>query len=245
MVRDAGYRTIMWFAYVVPCEKLEDGTTIAWDDDSFRNMIEHCKMGALHVYVEHRVDIPKYADYESNDDVLKIYYESRVGTRVNGGPASSVVGEASNVAVGDSKDAFEGESKATFEVKGKGKGKGKGKVAFEEKGKGEASLQGDAKGEASFEKDGNHFLKKLRIIPKLTLLEMKRLVKEYFNVDITIRLCSKARIWAMDEIDGRLHYEFNRLFDYATSLREVDPNCNVDLMVEKPSPNHKKIFRRI
>ncbi|KAK8676659.1 hypothetical protein V6N13_142229 [Hibiscus sabdariffa] len=154
MVRDAGYRTIMWFAYVVPCEKLEDGTTIAWDDDSFRNMIEHCKMGALHVYVEHRVDIPKYADYESNDDVLKIYYESRVGTRVNGGPASSVVGEASNVAVGDSKDAFEGESKATFEVKGKGKGKGKGKVAFEEKGKGEASLQGDAKGEASFEKDG-------------------------------------------------------------------------------------------
>ncbi|KAK8657037.1 hypothetical protein V6N13_098971 [Hibiscus sabdariffa] len=152
MVRDVGYRPVMWFAYVVPGEKLEDDTIIAWDDDSFRNMIEHY--------------------YESNDDVLKIDYESRVGTRVSGGPVDSVVGEASNVGVGetsnaggshelndieslfdvnlgDSKDAFEGDSKVAFE----GKGKGKGKASFEENGKGEASFEGDTKGEAGFERD--------------------------------------------------------------------------------------------
>ncbi|KAK8558988.1 hypothetical protein V6N12_042277 [Hibiscus sabdariffa] len=55
---------------------------------------------------------------------------------------------------------------------------------------------------------------------------------------------NKARMWAKDEINGRFKYEFDRLFDYAAAFRQVDLNCNVDLMVVRPIPNHHKIFRR-
>ncbi|KAK8661454.1 hypothetical protein V6N13_091057 [Hibiscus sabdariffa] len=52
-------------------------------------------------------------------------------------------------------------------------------------------------------------------------------------------------MWVKEEINGRVMYEFDRVFDYTIALRQVDPNCNVDLMVLRPSPNHPKIFRRI
>ncbi|KAK8656647.1 hypothetical protein V6N13_098589 [Hibiscus sabdariffa] len=73
---------------------------------------------------------------------------------------------------------------------------------------------------------------------------MQRLAKEELHVDVPINLCSKARMWAKDEINGRFKYEFDRLFDYAAAFRQVDLNCNVDLMVVRPIPNHHKIFRR-
>ncbi|KAK8516336.1 hypothetical protein V6N12_068943 [Hibiscus sabdariffa] len=79
-------------------QTLKDDTIIAWDDESFRNMIEHNKKGALHVYVEHNVDIPQYVEYESSDDVDK-NCESYVGQGGIVGPGRSVFGEA----------AFEGE----------------------------------------------------------------------------------------------------------------------------------------
>ncbi|KAK8562182.1 hypothetical protein V6N13_148709 [Hibiscus sabdariffa] len=347
MVKDVGYRTVMWFVYVVPSEKLEYGTTIAWDDDSFRNMTNHCNMCKLHDYTEHKVDIPQNADYESNDDVLKIDCESRVGTRVTGGLAGSVAGETSNAeglgfifrkkyadaneSDDDAKiqkieedcmhffkkrgklsndevetetcfdfdfgtssetnkgnkgtkslerdDEFERQQdfdmddesgRETDDIDSLGVGSYESlddeedvlskfdmakrldfKLVQNEKDKISAKYKGDGcpwviyasidnsdgffkvkklvsqhecsitfkNSRANYKLVGNHFLKKLRIIPKLTLLEMKRLAKEELNVDIPIGLCSKARIWVMDKIDGRVHYEFNRLFDYATALR--------------------------
>ncbi|KAK8649539.1 hypothetical protein V6N13_130266 [Hibiscus sabdariffa] len=97
---------------------------------------------------------------------------------------------------------------------------------------------------ANYKFIGKYFLGKLRIIPKLTLQEMKRLAKVELHVDVPINLCSKAMMWAKDEINKRFKYEFDRLFDYATALRQLDPNYNVDLMVVRPTPNHHNIFRR-
>ncbi|KAK9012084.1 hypothetical protein V6N11_040154 [Hibiscus sabdariffa] len=85
---------------------------------------------------------------------------------------------------------------------------------------------------ATYKFIGKHFLGKLRIIPKLTLQEMQRLIKEELHVDVPINLCCKARMWAKEEINGRVKYKFDRLFDYATALRQAGPNCNVDLMVK-------------
>ncbi|KAK8708751.1 hypothetical protein V6N13_059788 [Hibiscus sabdariffa] len=77
-------------------ERDKDDTTIICDDELFRRMVEHIKRGVLYVYVEHKVDISQYADYESNDDIDK-ECESRVGPGGSGGPCNSGVGEASNV----------------------------------------------------------------------------------------------------------------------------------------------------
>ncbi|KAK8612725.1 hypothetical protein V6N13_092836 [Hibiscus sabdariffa] len=74
---------------------------------------------------------------------------------------------------------------------------------------------------------------------------MQRLEKQELHVHEPINVCCKARIWAKEEINGRVKYEFDILFDYATALRQADPNCNVDLMVVRPSPSHPKIFRKI
>ncbi|KAK8984577.1 hypothetical protein V6N11_047798 [Hibiscus sabdariffa] len=60
---------------------------------------------------------------------------------------------------------------------------------------------------------------------------MQRLEKQELHVHEPINVCCKARIWAKEEINGRVKYEFDILFDYATALRQADPNCNVDLMV--------------
>ncbi|KAK8618072.1 hypothetical protein V6N13_115947 [Hibiscus sabdariffa] len=73
---------------------------------------------------------------------------------------------------------------------------------------------------------------------------MQCLAKEELHVDVPINLCSKARMWAKDKINGRFKHEFDMLFDYATTLRQADPNCIVDLMVVRPIHNHHKIFRR-
>ncbi|KAK8484898.1 hypothetical protein V6N11_076705, partial [Hibiscus sabdariffa] len=77
-------------------QTLKDATKIAWEDESLRNMIVHNKKEPFYVYVEHKVDIPQYIDYESNDDVDK-KCESRVGQRSSGDLGGSEVGEASNV----------------------------------------------------------------------------------------------------------------------------------------------------
>ncbi|KAK8559177.1 hypothetical protein V6N13_098768 [Hibiscus sabdariffa] len=74
---------------------------------------------------------------------------------------------------------------------------------------------------------------------------MQHLANEELHVDVPIKLCSKERIWAKDEINGRFKYVFDKLFDYAATLRQVDPICNVVLMVVSPTPNLLKIFRRI
>ncbi|KAL4346269.1 hypothetical protein GQ457_17G011300 [Hibiscus cannabinus] len=88
---------------------------------------------------------------------------------------------------------------------------------------------------ANYKFIGKHFLGKLRIIAKLTLQEMQRLAREELNVVVPINLCCKARLLAKEEINGRVKYEFDRLVDYAEALRQADPNCNVDLMVVRPT----------
>ncbi|KAG8482985.1 hypothetical protein CXB51_021915 [Gossypium anomalum] len=73
---------------------------------------------------------------------------------------------------------------------------------------------------ASYKFVGEHFLSKIRVIPKLKLTEMYKLAKEELKVDLSRGTYSTARRWALDEINGRVSYDFNRLWDYANALRK-------------------------
>ncbi|KAL4387627.1 hypothetical protein GQ457_09G021940 [Hibiscus cannabinus] len=430
----------MWFSFLVLGDSLKDGPIVCFDDASFRTMIEHSKKGLLHVYVEHKVDIPHFADEDQTSEDTNIMCESRVGGTCEdkGGGPDSCIGETSNVGgshqmmtdqgdlfdvkinafkkVGDYRNEVggcsnetvdltnieiyvDGETEDESENGSSSDTKGEECLKFYDKQKHEKLLSDDVHVEHIFEdattietsnvrankgkeekhkinrdngtrddtdyihssdvgsydnkedaevvckkskkvfydpfepipyldleliftstrhfKDalvnyilakrfnyklvrnesdkvsakckgqgcaweiyasidssdgffkvkklinqhdcsitfknskanykfiGKHLLGKLRVIPKLTLQEMQRLTKEELHVDVPINLYSKAMMWAKDEINGRFTYEFDRLFDYAAALRQVDPNCNVDLMVVRPTLNHHKIFKRI
>ncbi|KAK8982963.1 hypothetical protein V6N11_054948 [Hibiscus sabdariffa] len=97
---------------------------------------------------------------------------------------------------------------------------------------------------ASYKYVGKHFLSKLRVLPKLKLTEMQKLGKEELKVDLSRGTCSRARRWALEEINGRVLYEFTRLFDYAYALRQANPTANIELMVERPTPFETPKFRR-
>ncbi|KAK8534036.1 hypothetical protein V6N13_028282 [Hibiscus sabdariffa] len=79
LVHKAGYRVVMWFSYLVLGDSLKDGPIVCFDDASFRTMIEHSKKGLLHVYVEHKVDIPHFDDEDQISEDRNIMCESRVG----------------------------------------------------------------------------------------------------------------------------------------------------------------------
>ncbi|KAK9045177.1 hypothetical protein V6N11_059066 [Hibiscus sabdariffa] len=99
LVHKAGYRAMMWFSYLVPGDSLKDGPIVCFDDASFRTMIEHSKKGLLHVYVEHKVDIPHFADEDQISEDTNIMCESCVGGTCEdkGGGPDSCIGETSNV----------------------------------------------------------------------------------------------------------------------------------------------------
>ncbi|KAL4304221.1 hypothetical protein GQ457_10G018050 [Hibiscus cannabinus] len=97
---------------------------------------------------------------------------------------------------------------------------------------------------ASYKYVGKHFLSKLRVLPKLKLTEMQKLGKEELKVDLSRGTCSRAKRWALEEINGRVLYEFTRLFDYAYALRQANPTANIELMVERPTPFETPKFRR-
>ncbi|KAL4295177.1 hypothetical protein GQ457_12G023610 [Hibiscus cannabinus] len=97
---------------------------------------------------------------------------------------------------------------------------------------------------ASYKVVAEHFLPKLRIIPDLKLHEMIKLGKEELKLDLTMGVCRRARELAKEEINGNYKYEFKRLFDYANALRRADTDGTIDLLVERPTPNHRPRFRR-
>ncbi|KAK8544351.1 hypothetical protein V6N13_056133 [Hibiscus sabdariffa] len=82
-------------------------------------------------------------------------------------------------------------------------------------------------------------------MPKLRLTVMMALGKEEIKVELTKTVCSRARMWAVNQIRGSVKKEFNRLYDYVFALREADPIGTFDLMVERPTPNDTPIFRRL
>ncbi|KAL4376571.1 hypothetical protein GQ457_02G033250 [Hibiscus cannabinus] len=73
---------------------------------------------------------------------------------------------------------------------------------------------------------------------------MQKLGKEELKVDLSRGTCGRARRWALEEISGRVLYEFTRLFDYAYALRQANPTANIELMVERPTPFETPKFRR-
>ncbi|KAK8510109.1 hypothetical protein V6N12_007986 [Hibiscus sabdariffa] len=85
---------------------------------------------------------------------------------------------------------------------------------------------------------------KIRIVPKLRLLDMTRLGREELNVELNKQLCSRAKKWAEEKIKGNITHEFNRLFDYVLALRTVDPNGSFDLVAERPTAADIPKFRR-
>ncbi|KAL4291677.1 hypothetical protein GQ457_14G022030 [Hibiscus cannabinus] len=97
---------------------------------------------------------------------------------------------------------------------------------------------------ASYKVVAEHFLPKLRIIPDLKLHEMIKLGKEELKLDLTMGVCRRARELAKEEINGNYKYEFKRLFDYANALRRADTDGTIDLLVVRPTPNHRPRFRR-
>ncbi|KAK8503914.1 hypothetical protein V6N12_019083 [Hibiscus sabdariffa] len=83
---------------------------------------------------------------------------------------------------------------------------------------------------ASYKFVGKHFLHILRVLPRLKLREMQRLAKEELNLDLNRYVCGRARKWAVEQIQGRIKFEFSRLFDYVFALRDADPSANIELM---------------
>ncbi|KAK5839393.1 hypothetical protein PVK06_008172 [Gossypium arboreum] len=53
----------------------------------------------------------------------------------------------------------------------------------------------------------DHFLSKIRLIPKLKLTEIQKLAKEELKVELGRDICSRARKLALEEINGRICYE--------------------------------------
>ncbi|KAK8565325.1 hypothetical protein V6N12_058891 [Hibiscus sabdariffa] len=92
---------------------------------------------------------------------------------------------------------------------------------------------------------GKHFLSKIRIVPNLKLVEIKRLAKEELKVELHKHTCMKAKSWCLEQIRGRLGYEFSRLYDYIGALRDVDPSGSFELKVERPTPFEIPKFRRL
>ncbi|KAL4283290.1 hypothetical protein GQ457_16G008550 [Hibiscus cannabinus] len=75
------------------------------------------------------------------------------------------------------------------------------------------------------DEDGDFVSKKtskIRIVPKLRLVDMIRLGREELNVELNKQLCSRAKKWAEEKIKGNIIHEFNRLFDYVLALRTAD-----------------------
>ncbi|KAK8556639.1 hypothetical protein V6N12_003036 [Hibiscus sabdariffa] len=97
---------------------------------------------------------------------------------------------------------------------------------------------------ANYKYVGKHFLNKLKVLPKLKLTEMQKLGKKELKVDLSKGTCSWERRWALEEIKGRVLHEFSRLFDYTHALRYVNPNANIELMVERSTPFETPKFRR-
>ncbi|KAL4335518.1 hypothetical protein GQ457_07G007250 [Hibiscus cannabinus] len=86
---------------------------------------------------------------------------------------------------------------------------------------------------------------KIRIVPKLRLVDMIRLGREELNVELNKQLCSRAKKWAEEKIKGNIIHEFNRLFDYVLALRTADPDGSFDLVVERPTAVDIPKFRRL
>ncbi|KAK8998652.1 hypothetical protein V6N11_084039 [Hibiscus sabdariffa] len=97
---------------------------------------------------------------------------------------------------------------------------------------------------ANYKFVGKHFISKIRIVPKLRLLDMRRLGREELNIELNKKLCSRAKKWAEEKIKGNITHEFNRLFDYVLALRTADPNGSFDLVVERPTAADIPKFRR-
>ncbi|KAL4384523.1 hypothetical protein GQ457_15G014910 [Hibiscus cannabinus] len=98
---------------------------------------------------------------------------------------------------------------------------------------------------ANYKFVGKHFISKIRIVPKLRLVDMIRLGREELNVELNKQLCSRAKKWAEEKIKGNIIHEFNRLFDYVLALRTADPDGSFDLVVERPTAVDIPKFRRL
>ncbi|PPS02368.1 hypothetical protein GOBAR_AA18290 [Gossypium barbadense] len=81
---------------------------------------------------------------------------------------------------------------------------------------------------ASYKFVEEHFLSKIIVIPKLNLTKMKKLANEELKVDLNRGTYNRARRYALEEINGSVSYEFNRLWDYTNALRKVDPDGNIE-----------------
>ncbi|KAK8576618.1 hypothetical protein V6N13_032537 [Hibiscus sabdariffa] len=73
---------------------------------------------------------------------------------------------------------------------------------------------------------------------------MIKLGKEELKLDLIVGVCRRARELAKEEINENYKYEFKSLFDYVNALRRADSDGTIDLLVERPTPNHKPRFRR-
>ncbi|KAK8579729.1 hypothetical protein V6N12_070039 [Hibiscus sabdariffa] len=86
---------------------------------------------------------------------------------------------------------------------------------------------------------------KIRIVPKLRLVDMTRLGREELNVELNKQLCSRAMKWAEEKIKGNITHELNRLFDYVLASRSAEPNGSFGLVVERPTAANIPKFRRL
>ncbi|KAK8565088.1 hypothetical protein V6N12_058663 [Hibiscus sabdariffa] len=68
---------------------------------------------------------------------------------------------------------------------------------------------------------------------------MIKLGKDELKVDLIVGVCRRARELAKEKINRNYKYEFKRLFDYANALRRADTDGIIDLLVDRPTPNHR------
>ncbi|KAK5838761.1 hypothetical protein PVK06_007498 [Gossypium arboreum] len=98
---------------------------------------------------------------------------------------------------------------------------------------------------ASYKFVGEYFLRKIRVIPKLKLTEMQKVAKEALKVDLRRGKYKKARKWALEEINRRVSYMFNKLWDYANALKKTDPDNNIKGLMKDISELLPKVKHRV
>ncbi|PPD79585.1 hypothetical protein GOBAR_DD23486 [Gossypium barbadense] len=198
MVVEAGYRVVRHFAYCNGEVDFSKGLSVFYDNSSLIAMINHIrKRGFIHVYVEHEIDtldvvndtmlLPISREKDVNIGVREpnCNEELNCNERVNGGAGETFIelGGESNVG-----PDFSRSSDACVKS---GEKSESSRASDIDNSLGSDGTKGTESEDEEFVRE--YFLSKIRVVPKLKLIEMLKLTKEELKVDLSRGTCSRAR----------------------------------------------------
>ncbi|PPE02633.1 hypothetical protein GOBAR_AA38931 [Gossypium barbadense] len=203
MVVEAGYRAVRNFVYSKGKVDFSKGMCFCYDNSSFTVMINHIRQReTIHVYVDHKVDTPDVVD----DTMLLL--GSREKDVNNGvGVGEQNYNKRVNSGAGETFTELGGESNVGLDFSGSSDTDAEGGESTKSSGandtdnllgsEGALGIESEDDDEenkrASYKFVEEHFLSKIRLIPKLKLTEMQKLAKEELKVELSRGTCSRAR----------------------------------------------------